>query len=126
MKKIASLLSRAGIDDLFGVADAQGQSAERDKAKKLDVVAVSGSENMVGKRRERTGNFSLSRSAVCNLFPTHRDFSLSLPPFSPLSSPPYSLLSLAVFAYVLPSSQSRCCPSEVSLQDAPLVSAMWH
>jgi hypothetical protein len=40
VKKVASLLSRAGIDDLFGVADAQGQSAERDQAKKLDVVAV--------------------------------------------------------------------------------------
>ncbi len=40
VKKIAHLLSRAGIEDLFGEATAAAGSAERDKAKKLDVVAV--------------------------------------------------------------------------------------
>jgi hypothetical protein len=40
VKKIASLLGRAGIDDLLGPAEAQEHSADRDKAKKLDVVAV--------------------------------------------------------------------------------------
>lgn len=40
VKKIAHLLSRAGIEDLFGEAEAAAGSADRDKAKKLDVVAV--------------------------------------------------------------------------------------
>lgn len=40
VKKVAHLLSRAGIEDLFGEAEAAAGSADRDKAKKLDIVAV--------------------------------------------------------------------------------------
>ena len=40
MKKVAHLLSRAGIEDLFGEAVGNSASEERDKAKKLDVIAV--------------------------------------------------------------------------------------
>lgn len=40
VKEIAFLLSRAGIDDLFGEALGAAESADRDKAKKLDVVSV--------------------------------------------------------------------------------------
>ncbi len=40
VKKVAHLLSRAGIEDLFGEAEAATGSADRDKAKKLDIVAV--------------------------------------------------------------------------------------
>ncbi|BDA42248.1 Fructose-1,6-bisphosphatase, chloroplastic [Coccomyxa sp. Obi] len=58
VKKIAHLLSRAGIEDLFGEAEAAAGSADRDKAKKLDIVA-----NEVMKiALEGTGRVSLMAS----------------------------------------------------------------
>ena len=42
VKTLAHLLSRAGMDNLLGVYEgASSSSADRDEAKKLDVVAVS-------------------------------------------------------------------------------------
>ena len=42
VKTLAHLLSRAGMDNLLGVYEgASSASADRDEAKKLDVIAVS-------------------------------------------------------------------------------------
>lgn len=40
MKHIAALLARAGIDELYGIAEGAAASAERDEPKQLDVLAV--------------------------------------------------------------------------------------
>lgn len=40
VKHIAASLARAGIDELYGVAEGAAASAERDEPKQLDVLAV--------------------------------------------------------------------------------------
>ncbi|KAK9901591.1 hypothetical protein WJX75_003787 [Coccomyxa subellipsoidea] len=58
VRKIAHLLSRAGIEDLFGEAEAPAGSADRDKAKKLDIVA----NEVMKVALEGTGRVSLMAS----------------------------------------------------------------
>ena len=52
VKALAHLLSRAGMDNLLGVYEGDpSTSADRDEAKKLDVVAVSVFVHMSGSER---------------------------------------------------------------------------